>query len=98
MPLAPLGEDTTGRTGSIVWTLFEMIYPDLERAVIGNPLEHHLIVDAKLTGRQKIHGTAQGDRFEFEGPYTDTVEAELHRMWRARSGSENAPAKRPENG
>jgi len=42
--LRPLGENLADEIKPMVWTLFEIIYPDLLGAVEGNPLEHHPIV------------------------------------------------------
>lgn len=63
-------------------------------------IEHRLVVAQKLTGRQKIAGTLQGDRFEFEGPYEDTAAVELHREKPAPAGGPEPqkPAKTGERG
>lgn len=42
--LTPLGEEMAGEIRPMVWRLFEMIYTDLQKAVAGNPVEHHPIV------------------------------------------------------
>jgi len=42
--LAPLGNDVTANLKPIVWALFQMVYKDLEKAIVCNPVEHHLIV------------------------------------------------------
>ena len=42
--LAPLGEKRAEEIRPMVWALFAMIYDDLQKAVVGNPVEHHPIV------------------------------------------------------